>query len=175
VPSLAGARRCQNHESPAMGANRSSLSLSHAILLRRFQASSIPKSARQVELCTTEGRGSKWGLNVRRLRTLVGSFIHLRFEFSGLLDKARHHPWISRCLGEFEKCRRLARQIFPACHCSFPRWFPARLSRASRRFVPVLKYKSELYFVSLGLRRVAALDPSILTGSPISLGPAFTS
>jgi hypothetical protein len=104
-----------------MGANRSSLSLAHAIIFAPVPGLVNSKEWALHRTTYYGGSGLKWGLNVRRLGALVGGFIHLGSEFSGLLDKARRYLGISRCLGELEKDCRLTRKILFTCHCNFPR------------------------------------------------------
>ena len=47
-------------------------------------------------------------------------------------------------MGEFEKCRRLTREIVPADHCTFPVLPIPHTSRWNRDFVPAEMYKSVL-------------------------------
>jgi len=62
-------------------------------------------------------------LDIRRARTFVGAIrlIDLGFESGGLFDQAGCDIRIGDCLREFEKCRRLTRQILLAHHYCRPR------------------------------------------------------
>jgi hypothetical protein len=68
--------------------------------------------------------------------------IDLGFEIGRFFDQGRHNLGIACCLGEFEKYRRLTREIVPANHCTFPVLPTPHTSRWNRDFVPPEMYKS---------------------------------